>query len=95
MPSFRHGFRAFDVGSDTIGAKKGSILYLNDGTGKFFVPNAATLGRTLYNVDSMSAAGFMYAGPWPTPESSLKIPCVTSMPLAANGVTSTTTATWI
>ena len=61
MPSFRHGFRAFNGGSDTIGAKKGSILFLNDGTGKFSVPNAASLGRTLYALDSMSAAGAFYA----------------------------------
>jgi hypothetical protein len=61
MPSFRHGFRAFNGGSDTIGAKKGSILFLNDGTGKFSVPNAASLGRTLYAVDSLSAAGAFYA----------------------------------
>lgn len=61
MPSFRHGFRAFNGGSDTIGAKKGSILFLNDGTGKFYVPNAASLGRTLYALDSLSAAGVFYA----------------------------------
>ena len=36
MPSFRHGFRPFDGQVDTIGARKGSILYLNDGTGKFY-----------------------------------------------------------
>jgi len=61
MPSFRHGFRAFNGGSDTIGAKKGSILFLNDGTGKFIVPNATSVGRTLYALDSMSAAGAFYA----------------------------------
>ncbi|MBK7257741.1 MAG: VCBS repeat-containing protein [Ignavibacteriae bacterium] len=61
MPSFRHGFRAFNGGSDTIGAKKGSILFLNDGTGKFFIPGSASLGRTLYALDSMSAAGEFYA----------------------------------
>jgi hypothetical protein len=61
MPSFRHGFRAFNGGSDTIGAKKGSILFLNDGTGKFYVPGAASVGRTLYALDSMSAAGAFYA----------------------------------
>jgi hypothetical protein len=61
MPSFRHGFRAFNGGADTIGAKKGSILYLNDGTGKFYAPNATTVGRTLYALDSMSAAGAFYA----------------------------------
>ncbi|MBI5470995.1 MAG: VCBS repeat-containing protein [Ignavibacteriae bacterium] len=58
MPSFRHGFRAFAGGSDTIGAKKGSILYLNNGTGRFYVPNATTLGRTLYAVDSLSGGVF-------------------------------------
>jgi hypothetical protein len=60
VPSFRHGFRAFNGGSDTVGAKKGSILFLNDGTGKFYVPNTTTLGRTLYAIDSMSA-GVFYA----------------------------------
>jgi hypothetical protein len=60
MPSFRHGFRAFNGGSDTVGAKKGSILFLNDGTGKFYVPTAATVGRTLYALDSLSA-GVFYA----------------------------------
>ncbi len=58
MPSFRHGFRAFAGGSDTIGARKGSILYLNNGTGRFYVPNATTLGRTLYAVDSLSGGVF-------------------------------------
>ncbi len=61
MPSFRHGYNAFDIQVDTIGARKGCILYLNDGTGKFYVPNAATVGRTLYNIDSISAAGVMYS----------------------------------
>ena len=61
MPSFRHGFRAFNGGADSIGAKKGCILFLNDGTGKFFIPGSASLGRTLYALDSMSAAGAFYA----------------------------------
>jgi ASPIC and UnbV/FG-GAP-like repeat/Secretion system C-terminal sorting domain len=61
MPSFRHGYNAFDIQVDSIGARKGTILYLNDGTGKFYVPNATTLGRTLYNIDSISAAGVMYS----------------------------------
>ena len=60
MPSFRHGFRAFDFMVDTIGARKGTILYLNDGTGKFYVPNATTVGRTLYNIDSISASLVKY-----------------------------------
>ncbi len=54
MPSFRHGFSNVDIQVDSIGARKGCILYLNDGTGKFYVPDATTLGRTLYNVDSVS-----------------------------------------
>ncbi len=61
MPSFRHGIQPFDIQVDSIGARKGCILYLNDGTGKFFVPTAATLGRTIYNIDSISAAGVMYS----------------------------------
>jgi hypothetical protein len=56
MPSFRHGFSPIDLQVDSIGARKGSILYLNDGTGKFYVPNATTLGRTLFNIDSVTAA---------------------------------------
>ena len=55
MPSFRHGFSPFDIQVDSIGARKGSILYLNDKTGKFYVPTATTLGRTIYNTDSISA----------------------------------------
>jgi len=54
MPSFRHGFSNVDNQVDSIGARKGCIFYLNDGTGKFIVPNAASVGRTLYNVDSIS-----------------------------------------
>jgi hypothetical protein len=57
MTSFRHGFSQIDLQVDSIGARKGCILYMNDGTGKFFVPTAATLGRTIYNVDSITAAG--------------------------------------
>ncbi len=53
MPSFRHGFSSTDIQVDSIGARKGCILFLNDMTGKFFVPTAATVGRTLYNVDSL------------------------------------------
>ncbi len=60
MPSFRHGFDKFDIQVDSVGARKGTILYLNDGTGKFYVPTAATVGRTLYNIDSVSAAGAHY-----------------------------------
>jgi hypothetical protein len=54
MPSFRHGFANTDIQVDSIGARKGCILYLNDGTGKFYVPDAGTVGRTLYNVDSLT-----------------------------------------
>ncbi len=61
MPSFRHGFNPFDIQVDSIGARKGTILFLNDGTGKFFVPTAASVGRTLYNIDSISASGVIYS----------------------------------
>jgi hypothetical protein len=54
MPSIRHGFSPTNSQVDSIGARKGNILYLNDGTGKFKVPLAADLGRTLYDVDSIS-----------------------------------------
>jgi hypothetical protein len=60
MPSFRHGFSPIDLQVDSIGARKGTILYLNDGTGKFYVPDAGTVGRTLYNLDSVSA-GVIYS----------------------------------
>jgi hypothetical protein len=61
MVSIRHGFNKFDIQVDSIGARKGSILYMNDGTGKFYVPDATTLGRTLYNLDSISADGTIYS----------------------------------
>ena len=51
MPSFRNGFSKVDTG--TSGARKGSVLWLNDGTGKFYIPNATTLGRPIYALDSM------------------------------------------
>lgn len=53
MPSFRHGFSPIDLQVDSIGARKGTILFLNDGTGRFIVPTATTVGRTLYNLDSI------------------------------------------
>lgn len=48
MPSFRCGFARIDTGSS--GARKGCVLFLNNGAGKFIVPTAATVGRTLYSV---------------------------------------------
>ncbi len=54
MPSFRHGYSPFTTASDTIGARRGTILYLNDGTGKFVVPSAT------YAIDSVSG-GVTYA----------------------------------
>jgi hypothetical protein len=52
MPSFRNGFSRIDTGSS--GPRKGCVLFLNDGTGKFYVPTAATLGRT---INSIGAGG--------------------------------------
>jgi len=65
MPSFRNGFSRVDTG--TSGARKGCVLFLNDGTGKFIVPGTASLGRQIYHVDSVkfNTAGvdsFTYAG---------------------------------
>lgn len=54
MPSFRHGFSTIDTGSS--GARKGCVLFLNDGTGKFIVPTATTLGRTIYSVGASGAS---------------------------------------
>ncbi|HUI29381.1 MAG TPA: FG-GAP-like repeat-containing protein [Candidatus Acidoferrales bacterium] len=51
MPSFRNGFSKIDTG--TSGARKGCVMLLNDGTGKFIIPTAATLGRSIYALDSV------------------------------------------
>lgn len=51
MPSFRNGFSRIDTGSS--GPRKGCVMFLNDGTGKFIVPTGASLGRTIYALDSV------------------------------------------
>jgi len=48
MPSFRCGFARIDTGSS--GARKGCVLFVNDGTGKFIVPTGTSLARTIYSV---------------------------------------------
>ncbi len=52
MPSFRNLISKIDTGAS--GARKGCVLFLNDGTGKFYVPTGATLvpPRTLYTLDT-------------------------------------------
>jgi hypothetical protein len=60
MPSFRHGYSRVNIKVDSIAARKGCVLFLNDGTGKFYVPGTADIGRTLYSVDSI-VAGVNYA----------------------------------
>ncbi len=55
MPSFRHGFNRLYSAVDSLGARKGCVLFLNDRTGKFAVPTAASLGRTIFTMDSVSA----------------------------------------
>ena len=62
MPSMRHGFSSFDIQVDSIGARKGSILYLNDGTGKFFVPTTATVCHQICEIDSLKVNGSIAAG---------------------------------
>ena len=54
MPSFRCGFARIDTG--VSGARKGCVLFLNDKNGKFYIPTAATLGRTLYSVGASGAS---------------------------------------
>ncbi len=48
MPSFRNGFSRIDTGLS--GPRKGNVLFLNNGAGKFIVPTSATVGRTIYSV---------------------------------------------
>ena len=48
MPSFRNQISKIDTGSS--GARKGCVLFLNNGAGKFIIPTAATLGRPIYSI---------------------------------------------
>jgi hypothetical protein len=54
MPNFRNGFSKIDTGSSA--ARKGCVQFLNDGTGKFIIPTAATLGRTIYSIGAGNVA---------------------------------------
>jgi hypothetical protein len=54
MPSFRNGISRIDTGSS--GARKGCVMFLNDGTGKFVIPTAATLGRPIYSIGAGNVA---------------------------------------
>jgi hypothetical protein len=54
MPSIRHGFARIDTG--TSGARKGCVMFMNDGTGNFVVPTATSLGRTIYSVGASGAS---------------------------------------
>jgi len=47
MPSFRNGYSIIDTG--TSAARKGCVLFLNDGTGKFVVPTSPSY----YRIDSI------------------------------------------
>jgi len=58
MPSFRNGFSKIDTG--TSGARKGCVLFLNDGTGKFIVPGATYYSRPIYRIDSLKISGAGY-----------------------------------
>ncbi len=53
MPSFRNGFSK--TGSGTSGARKASVLWINNGAGKFIVPTSATIpgNPTIYALDSI------------------------------------------
>jgi len=50
MPSFRNGISKIDTGSS--GSRKGCVLFVNDGTGKFIVPDASTLSRSIFSLDT-------------------------------------------
>ncbi|HEY9167553.1 MAG TPA: FG-GAP-like repeat-containing protein [Candidatus Kryptonia bacterium] len=52
MPSFRNGFSRINTKSS--GGVNGCVLFLNDGTVKFYVPTATTLGRSIYALDSVT-----------------------------------------
>jgi hypothetical protein len=60
IPSYRNGIQRYNVASAS-GSRKGSVLFINDGTGKFNIPNATTLGRPIYEIDSV-VSGVVYAG---------------------------------
>ena len=50
MPSFRNLISQIDTGSS--GARKGCVLFVNNGAGKFIVPGTASLGRQIYCIDT-------------------------------------------
>jgi hypothetical protein len=53
MPSFRNGFSS--TGGGTSGARKASVLWINNGAGKFIIPTSATIpgNPTIYALDSI------------------------------------------
>ncbi|HTX19008.1 MAG TPA: FG-GAP-like repeat-containing protein [Bacteroidota bacterium] len=53
MPSIRQGISKVDTGTFNT-ARKGCVLFLNDGTGKFIVPTSTTLARPIYALDSIT-----------------------------------------
>ena len=59
MPSFRNGFST--IGAGTSGARKASVLFLNNGAGKFAPATTASGYTSVYSLDSIkvNAAGTM------------------------------------
>jgi len=55
VPSFRNGLIAIDTGATP--GRKGSILYINDGTGKFKVPNTYNGSSTIYSIGAGGVVG--------------------------------------
>jgi len=51
MPSFRNGFSA--VGTGASAARKGCVLWLNNGSGKFVIPTTAMGYTSVYALDSI------------------------------------------
>jgi hypothetical protein len=57
--SLRNAFEK--VNKTTLsGNRKGCVQFVNDGTGKFIIPDATTLGRTIYSLDSVKSSYFGY-----------------------------------
>jgi hypothetical protein len=53
VPSIRNGLAGADTGTGV--GRKGSVLFLSDGAGKFIVPTAASVGRTIYSIGAGGA----------------------------------------
>ena len=99
MGSFRDGFSRIDTGSS--GSRKGCVLFMNDGTGKFIVPTSATISRKSDDLSTVRFLEIFYRrsrivlrmpARMRIQESLLTIQCATSQPLGLQSEILTTTA---